>query len=117
MALGLDQHSKFLERPVLLKWDALADIADLAFTLVKSINNGVFGFVMERSATHTLPFHTTPGIGWAWNKARDKARFKAYYEIFCSTKDATPSPHAGDVYDLFRKAHRMVGTAKKTISP
>lgn len=112
-ALGLSAHSKFLEKPILLKKGAMADIADLTFTLVKSINNDVFGFVMKRSATCKLPYRDAPGIGWTWHKARDKNRFKAYYEIFSSTKDATPSPPAEEVYELFRKAHRNVGRKKK----
>lgn len=109
-ALGLSTHSRFLEKPVLLKKDAMADIADLTFTLVKSINNDVFGFVMKRSATGT---RDAPSIGWTWHKARDKARFKTYYDIFCSMKDATPSPLADDVYELFRKSYRRVGRVKK----
>lgn len=113
-ALGLSTHSKFLEMPILLKKVAIADIADLTFTLVKSINNDVFGFVMKRSATVKLPHRDTPGIGWTWHKARDKARFNQYYEVFRSIKDATPSPSASDVYELFRKAHHMVGKAIKT---
>lgn len=112
-ALGLSSHSKFLEKPILLKKDAIADIADLTFTLVKSINNDVFGFVMKRSATGKLPFRDALGIGWTWHKARDKRRFKAYYDIFSSLKDGTPSPAVDDVYDLFRNTHRMVGKPNK----
>lgn len=108
-ALGLSTHSRFLEKPVLLKKDAMADIADLTFTLVKSINNDVFGFVMKRSAGT----RDVPSIGWTWHKARDKARFKTYYGIFCSLKDATPSPLADDVYELFRRSYRRVGKDKK----
>lgn len=111
-ALGLSTHSMFLEKPILLNKGAIADIADLTFVLVKSINNDVFGFVMKRTATTKLPFRDAPGIGWTWHKTRDRARFKAYYDIFSSTKDATPSPSAGEVYDLFRKAHAMVGKRK-----
>lgn len=112
-ALGLSTHSKFLEKPVLLNKDAMADIADLTFTLVKSINNDVFSFVIKRSATGKLPFRDAPGIGWSWHKARDKVRFKAYYDIFSSMKDATPSPLTDEVYELFRKEYHRVGEVKK----
>jgi len=112
-ALGLSTHSRFLEKPVLLKKDAMADIADLTFTLVKSINNDVFGFVMKRSATSKLPLRDAPGIGWTWHKTRDKTRFRAYYDIFSSMKDATPSPPAEDVYELFRNSYHRVGQIKK----
>ncbi|MBI3480040.1 MAG: hypothetical protein HY016_06755 [Nitrosomonadales bacterium] len=112
-ALGLSAHSKFLEKPILLKKAALEDIADLTFTLVKSINNDVFAFVMKRSATVKLPFHEKPGIGWTWHKTHDRERFKQYYDIFCSMKDATPSSSAGDIYELFRKTYQMVGKARE----
>jgi hypothetical protein len=67
---------------------------------------------MKRSATVKLPFSTSPGIGWTWHKTRDRAKFKQYYEIFGSTKDATPSPPADDVYKLFRKTYQKVGKAR-----
>lgn len=109
-ALGLHAHGDLLEKPVVITKSAMASVADLAFTLAKSINNDVFGFVMERSATGKLPFQIVPGIGWTWHKSRDRARFKNYYAIFSSTCDATPSLCADDVYELFRNAHRNVGT-------
>lgn len=111
-ALGLSTHSQFLEKPVLLRRNAIADIADLTFTLVKSINNDVFGFILKRSVIGQLPWRDAKGIGWTWNRAHDKARFKAYYDMFSSAKDATPSPAADEVYELFRNAHRMVGKSK-----
>jgi hypothetical protein len=107
--LGLPTHSALLEKPVLLDKAAMADIADLSFSLVKSINNDVFGFVLKRSATSKLAFHSSPGIGWTWIKARDRVRFKKYYELFCSRRDATPSPPPDDLYLLFRAEHKSVG--------
>ena len=114
-ALGLHTHSKLLEKPVSLNKASLASIADLTFTLVKSVNNDVFGFVMHRTATGKLPFSNSPGIGWTWHKARDRALFNKYYDIFCSKKDATPSPSSEAIYELFRQSHRNVG--KKVQKP
>jgi hypothetical protein len=108
-ALGLHSHGALLEKPIKLDKTAMETIADLTFTLVKSINNDVFGFVMKRTATTRLPSRDSVGIGWAWHLARDRARFMAYYDIFCSHLDATPSPAADDVYRLFRDEHRRVG--------
>lgn len=107
-ALGLHSHSTLLEKPVKLDKAAMATIADLAFSLVKSINNDVFGFVMKRSATAKLHARNEIGIGWTWNIARDRNRFRGYYNIFCSLRDATPSPSADHVYQLFRQEHRNV---------
>jgi len=108
-ALGLHSHGALLEKPVKLDKAAMATIADLAFSLVKSINNDVFGFVIKRSATAKLQARSSIGIGWTWHIGRDRAKFKAYYDIFRSERDATPSPSADDVYKLFRQEHRNVG--------
>ncbi|MGS0756750.1 hypothetical protein ACVBEH_20240 [Roseateles sp. GG27B] len=109
-ALGLQTHRTFLEKPVLVNKAALGSIADLTFSLVKSINNDVFTFVLHRAATEKLVGSTKPGIGWTWHKARDRKKFNTYYDIFCSMTDAVPSPAADTLYELFRTQYRMVGT-------
>jgi hypothetical protein len=110
--LGLNSHRNFLEKPVNVNKIALDSIADLTFSMVKSINNDVFTFVLTRSATEKLAGNTKPGIGWTWNKARDRKDFKIYYDIFCSKRDATPSPAAESIYELFRNQYRKVGTTQ-----
>lgn len=109
-ALGLQTHGSLLEKPVRLDKGALESIADLTFSLVKSINNDVFTFVLHRAATERLPHESKPGRGWKWHKSRDRAMFKSYYAMFCSTRDATPSPSADSLYELFRTQYRKVGS-------
>lgn len=108
-ALGLGVHGSLLEKPVRLSKTALEDIADLTFSMVKSINNDVFKSVLDRAATTKLPGASALGIGWTWNKSRDRKAFKTYYDVFCSTKDASPSPSAEELYDLFRAQYKKVG--------
>jgi hypothetical protein len=110
IALGLQSHSALLEKPVKIDKIAMGSIADIAFSLVKSINNDVWAFVIERTATGRLPSRVEPGIGWTWHKSRDRARFDSYYQIFRSLQDATPSPSAGSIYNLFRDTHKRVGS-------
>lgn len=112
--LGLSLHSPLLEKPVKLDKAAMSKIADLIFTLVKSINNEVFELVMKRSATKKLGSNSFPGIGWSWNIARDRTTFNRYYKVFRSEKDATPSPPAEQVYRGFRDEFRLVGKSKKS---
>ncbi len=107
-ALGLSSHGQFLEKPVVIRKANMADIADLLFALVKSVNNEVFGFVLKRTATGKLG--TSVGIGWTWKVREDKRRFKQYYSIFASVNDATPSPSERETYDKFRAAHNRVGS-------
>ncbi|WP_431113175.1 hypothetical protein [Variovorax paradoxus] len=108
-ALGLQTHSSLLEKPVKLSKAALESVADLTFTMVKSINNDVFTFVLHRAATERLPDASTPGLGWKWNKAQDRKMFARYYDMFASTRDAQPSPTRDSLYELFRAQYRKVG--------
>ena len=89
---------------------ALESVADLTFSMVKSINNDVFTFVLHRAATERLPNASTPGLGWKWNKAQDRRMFARYYDMFASTRDAQPSPTRDSLYELFRAQYRKVGT-------
>ncbi|MGJ0430061.1 hypothetical protein [Methylobacter sp.] len=109
IALGLQSHKEFLEKPVLLTKSSISSIADLLFVLVKSINNDVFRHVMERSATSKLKGSDQLGIGWTWHKTNDKRLYKRYYLVFSSTKDAQPSPSSDELYERFRKAYGKVG--------
>lgn len=111
--LGLKSHKDFLEKPILLKKESISVIADLLVTLVKSINIEVFRHVMIRSATVALVGHEKIGIGWTWDKRKDKKIFGSYYSVFASQKDAQKSPSADELYERFRKVNRMVGKKKK----
>lgn len=109
IALGLQSHKEFLEKPILLKKSSISSIADLLITLVKSINIEVFRFVMNRSATSVLNGQGKLGIGWTWNKDKDKKLFNTYYSVFASLKDAQKSPTADELYERFRKNYRKAG--------
>lgn len=109
IALGLLEHSPFLEKRVVIRKAEMADIADLIFGLVKSINNEVFGYVLKRSATSKLTEGASIGLGWTWSVRKDTSRFAKYYSIFASRNDAPPSPPQREIYERFRSAHRNVG--------
>lgn len=111
IALGLQSHKEFLEKPVLLTKSSISSIADLLFVLVKSINNDVFRYVVERSATKKLKDSNDLGIGWTWHKTKDQRFYKNYYSVFASHRDAQVSPSSDELYERFRKIYRNV--AKK----
>ncbi|MEI2453144.1 hypothetical protein [Lysobacter firmicutimachus] len=110
--LGLDRHKNFLEKPIRLTTSDMESIADLLFVLVKSINNEVFRFLLDRSVKRPMKGETSLGLGWTWNKARDRKRYRAYYSIFASERDASPSPSADELYERFRTSFRQVGRRK-----
>lgn len=115
VVLGLGSHSPLLEKQVKLNKKAMSQIADLIFTLVKSVNNEVFHEVMKRSATSRLENSQTVGIGWTWNFNTDRKKFNSYYQIFCSKKNAPQSPSVKDVYNSFKSDFISVGRPKSRI--
>ncbi|NNJ18479.1 hypothetical protein CSV86_026540 [Pseudomonas putida CSV86] len=80
--LGLSNHKQFIEKPLKIKASDAASIADLLITLVKSLNNEIFRFILERSATGAeLDTGRGKGIGWTWNKAKDRKTYNLYYKF------------------------------------
>ncbi|BBQ11877.1 hypothetical protein B9Y78_11035 [Stenotrophomonas maltophilia] len=110
--LGLESHKKYLEKPLLLTRANMESIVDLLFVLVKSLNNEAFRFVLNRAATSKLKGAEAVGLGWTWNKARDKKLYSAYYAIFASQRDATPSPPMEEMYERYRATFKNVGRQK-----
>lgn len=107
--LGLSSHKQFIEKPLRLKVSDAASIADLLTILVKSLNNEIFRYVLERTATGVeLNGGGGKGLGWTWNKAKDRKLYNAYYIIFASKLDAKPTVAAGELYDRFRSIYSKV---------
>ncbi|VVM63595.1 hypothetical protein [Pseudomonas fluorescens] len=107
--LGLSDHKQFIEKPLKLKVSDAGSIADLLTTLVKSLNNEIFRFVLERTVTgNEITAGDGKGIGWTWNKAKDRKIYGRYYIIFASRLDATPTVTAGELYDRFRNIYSKV---------
>ena len=112
VALGLDAHKDLIEKPVELTYDAIESIANLVTTMVKGINNEVMASVLQRSAKSRLKQKDKVGIGWMWKELTDKPQYTAYYSIFASIKEATPSATASKMYRLFKAAFNKVGKKK-----
>jgi hypothetical protein len=107
--LGLSNHKQFIEKPLKLKVSDTTIIADLLTILVKSLNNEVFRFILDRTATgHEIISGEGKGIGWTWNKAKDRKVYNGYYKIFASRLDATPTITTGELYDRFRSRYSKV---------
>lgn len=111
--LGLQSHKEFLEKPVHLTKHSIELIADLLFLMVKSINNDVFRHVLIRSATGQIDMNKGVGIGWTWDKSKDRKLFARYYSVFSSQEDSLRSPTADELYARFKKVYRGVGTLTK----
>lgn len=86
--LGLSDHSEFLEHQINLERDDIENIAFIVDNFIRSINNYVYKFILERSAVNKnkedggRPFYQE---SWTWDFEQDRDRFSKYYAIF-STK-------------------------------
>lgn len=110
--LGLESHKAYIEKPIFLGHSSLVSIVDLLFTLVKSINNEAFRFVLERAATCAVKGRDAAEFKWTWNMNKDRKRFLSYYRVFASEKDAMPSPTSADLYRRYRATFINVGQPK-----
>ncbi|MEE4093652.1 hypothetical protein V2I59_08880 [Pseudomonas viridiflava] len=103
--LGLAAHTKSLEKPILLLSEDVEKIAFIVDNFVRSINNYVFKFLLERSVKNK---DDSGGAyyeaEWLWVYAKDKKRFSKYYKIFSSKEDVYKSMTLRVAYDKFRSA-------------
>jgi hypothetical protein len=108
ISLGLQEHKEFLEKPIRLSIENISAIADMLLTVVRSLNNDIFKAILDRTATTRLGGRDSLGLGWTWQKHRDRRMYQTYYSIFASLKDAQPSPAADELYERFRMVFRKV---------
>lgn len=103
--LGLAAHTKSLEKPILLLAEDVDKIAFIVDNFVRSINNYVFKFLLERSVKNKDEsgdaYYETE---WLWVYAKDKKRFNKYYRIFSSKEDVYKSMPLKDAYEKFCSA-------------
>lgn len=102
ISLGLESHSKALEKPLVLSKDELGNIASWLMSFAKALNNFMFGILLDRSASEKNPYRIT----WQWKYAKDRTKFIRIYNLFFTAKDGTLSPKAEDLYERFKHAKK-----------
>lgn len=103
ISLGLESHSKALEKPLVLSKDALGNIASWLMSFAKALNNFMFGVLLERSTKEKNPYR----IDWHWSYARDRVKFLRIYQLFATAKDGVQSPESEVLYERFRLAKQL----------
>lgn len=98
IALGLNEHSNVLEKPLKLDKGSLENIASWLMSFIKAINNYLFKIMLERSVNK----NNTHAVSWKWKYSRDKAKFNKLYKCFATTFDSIPSPSIEDMYNRFK---------------
>jgi hypothetical protein len=117
--LGLNDHRRILEKPLLLSEEAVEDISEVLRNIVKTINNFLFRHVIERTAENKIEKETNRKFyseDWYWNYTKDRKRFLKYYNLFKSRKDSRPSAPAKAVYDDLREYSRKKHWCRPIIS-
>lgn len=79
IALGLDDHSNLLEKPLAIDYASLQAAIAIATCFVKTINNAIFNTIVSR-------------ISWTWSYTVDRPRFISYYYLFADTISSVRTP-------------------------
>lgn len=96
IALGLEEHKEYLEKPLKIDFNTLQDIFLICNNTVKEINNFLFEKILTRSVSEGV-------YDWKWDLRKDKAEFKKCYDMFVSVKNPPePVPSLRNAYEEFR---------------
>lgn len=71
--LGFNEHQNFLEKPILIGYDAIQAIASACDNVVKEINDALYSLLLHRSVGI---------ISWTGDFRVDKRPFSAIFDIF-----------------------------------
>jgi hypothetical protein len=96
IALGLEEHKEYLEKPLKIDFNTLQQIFLICNNTVKEINNLLFEKILTRSVSEGA-------YDWKWDLRKDKAEFKKCYDLFVSVLNPPePAPSLHDAYEEFR---------------
>ncbi|WP_340637484.1 hypothetical protein [Enterobacter roggenkampii] len=95
LALGIDEYSELLEKPLSINFLTVQQIAVVCDNLVKEINDKLFVDIISR----TVKFYD-----WKGDFRSDKSFFKKYYDLFSSKANNT-SDNMKKCYRLFISSH------------
>ncbi len=109
--LGLDIHSKFLEKPILLNYNSLQTVSQICTNVAKEVNQFLWSYLMMRliaDPTNATDWKRKNNlIPWTWTFSSDKKKFKVYYDIFASrTLNVTHS--LIDAYNTYKQKFRSL---------
>lgn len=76
--LGFNEHQNFLEKPILIGYDAIQSIASACDNVVKELNDSLYSLLLHRSVGK---------ISWTGDFRTDKKPFSPLFDIFYSTQN------------------------------
>lgn len=95
LALGLDEFSAYLEKPISINLLTVQEIAVVCDTLIREINDKIFHEVISR---------TVKELDWSGDLRSDKRLFKPYFLLF-STTDNNNDKKLKECYYEFILSH------------
>lgn len=106
VSLGLEKHSRLIEKPMEINLAQLNHIFENLRIFVRALNNAAYKAVMSR----TFPVgkqkdcKVKPENIWKKRYSDDKEIYGQYYSVFRSRFDVVKTPQAKKMYDLFISA-------------
>jgi hypothetical protein len=88
---GLDNHSQYLEKPLMLDAARLFGINQVCENTVLVINDYLFKRILARTIEPQFSF-------WQWDFRKDKKEFTKYYNLFQSAKKPVAVPSISIAY-------------------
>ncbi|MEO3879958.1 hypothetical protein [Rheinheimera fenheensis] len=106
--LGIDSHSKMLEKPLNIDLNQLFIIFENLRIFVRALNNAVYKAILNRTYPIGKPkdYRVKPENIWSKIYSSDKEKFSGYYNTFRSKLDNFKSPTAKVMYNLFISARQ-----------
>lgn len=95
LALGFDEYSELLEKPLAINFSTVQEIAVVCDNLVKEVNDKLFAEILSR---------TVKEFSWKGDLRSDKVYFKKYFDLFSSTS-FNDKDKLKECYHLFINSH------------
>lgn len=76
LKLGLERHHLFLEKPIIISYEAIQSIASVCDNVVKEVNDELFNLLLDGIAEQ---------YDWTGDLRKDKKIFSKYFDIFYSS--------------------------------
>ncbi|MFM2659211.1 hypothetical protein AAFX15_03240 [Vibrio chagasii] len=97
-----DASLNTIEKPILLNENNIQDIGVIIETFIKTLNNQIFKFILQRTVGDNQSVIPKYKQQWVWQEEVDIDRFTTYYKIFATQG----SMSASEAYLKFSEVHK-----------
>lgn len=99
--LGLADYQQLIGSIFVASQDELSDIADALQQIVKSCNNHLYRFVIDRTVDDQNKADGACAWKWTWSYSKDRKYFDPYYELFALRNGVPSSVPVKDAFKQF----------------